>query len=397
MNLSELAAFICTKINQSETEDLAACKQYLTARAKMLWNVALWKDSLVSFEQTLSSSGYTVSSTWLPTKGVLLCPTIIERVVAARLDSRRLSVQRQEYYYCIDYDSFAKSGQVTEFVLLPPCVWEWNTAQAVKVQRNDSANSAAVVRVDYQENGAITTTRAAVTLTEEINDVATSERIDAISKATTTGSAVVGTASTSYGPDLAGGTYAGGHRYPELEIGATYLYTQGNSTDLTVDFQTIAPGEFVAAASTADLSGPAGEAVTATIRKVIPSVTGVTIAASDTAALKRQRIRLLQIPTESTTIRVLGKRTMPTFESDLDTPPINGMENCLLAFAHADMLQRERQYGKARELQEEAIGLLDQLKDLEVVQQAHNISIQPGSGFVSEYNFNSGLYHPLSF
>ena len=131
MNLSQLASFICTKVNQSETDDVAACKEFLKRRMEMIWNDDLWKDSLVAFTQVLSPDDYAVTSTWLPEKGVLLCPTIIERVVAARLDSRKLNVQRQEFYYRFDYDSFAKTGSATEFVLLPPCVWEFEESDVV--------------------------------------------------------------------------------------------------------------------------------------------------------------------------------------------------------------------------------------------------------------------------
>lgn len=68
------------------------------------------------------------------------------------------------------------------------------------------------------------------------------------------------------GANLAEGTYSiNGHRYPELMIDATYVYVAGNSTSLVVDGVTIAPGVFVATSGNGDLSGPAGETVTALI------------------------------------------------------------------------------------------------------------------------------------
>ena len=400
MNLSELAAFICTKINQSETDDTAACKKFLTARAKMIWNVALWKDSLVSFAQTLNTSGYTTTSTWLPTKAVLLCPPIIERVIAARLDSRRLNVQRQEFYYNIDYDSFAKSGQVTEFVLLPPCVWEFETAQSVAVALAEAGDINTVVQADTLDANAIDVTRTALTLDNVVKGLATTARVDALEKGTTTGSVRLGVA---YGITCVNNyfvalTFTTDYGSVTVAAGESGVVPSGPALthiafDPGYDFTGITGTNYGTA--TVDTHGDISYDGTATGALSITTV--ATMTAASQAVTKRQRVRLLQIPTESTTIRVLGKRAMPTFTNDLDTVPINNMENCLLAFAQADMLQRERQYGKAKELQQEAIGLLDQLKDMEVVQQTHHVTITPGDGFVSEWQFNSGAYYPLTF
>jgi hypothetical protein len=113
----------------------------------------------------------------------------------------------------------------------------------------------------------------------------------------------------------------------------------------------------------------------------------ISLQAADTAAKLRQRIRLIQIPDASMTLRVLGKRTAPSFSNDLDVPALSGVENCLLAFAQGDMLQRERHYAKANALYQEAQILLGQLKEQEVVQQAHNMRIIPEGGYGDE-NWN---------
>lgn len=70
------------------------------------------------------------------------------------------------------------------------------------------------------------------------------------------------------GTNLAAGTYATGHRYPELTTDETYVYVAGNSTSLVVDFTPIPAGTFVAQAGTGDLSGPVGATVTALIYRV---------------------------------------------------------------------------------------------------------------------------------
>jgi hypothetical protein len=111
------------------------------------------------------------------------------------------------------------------------------------------------------------------------------------------------------------------------------------------------------------------------------ATTILTIPASSTTATKRQRVRLVEAPGAATTIRVLGKRKAPTFTDDNDESGLSGADNCLIAFVQADMLQRERQYGKAQVLQQEAIALLDQLRHLETVQQAHHVRMMPDFGF----------------
>lgn len=405
MNLNALANFICTKVNQSETEDIAACKTFLIRRAEMIWNAALWKNSLVSFEQTLSATGYAVTDTWLPTKGILLCPPLIDRVVAARISDRRLTVQRQEYYYNIDFDTFAKTGNATEFVLLPPCVWEFEAAQSVVASLANASDINTVLQVDTLDSDNIGVTRNAVTMANAAQSVGSSARIDAVEKNATTGLIRVGVASgitvvNNYSGSMIFTTTAGSVTVAAGATGvcpATADVTVITYTDgfpFPVEGTVSITGTVFGTLTIDDHGDPTYDGTAAGSE----SITAVaTLAATANAVLKRQRIRLLQIPPQNITIRVLGKRTMPTFSNDLDTPPIDGMENCLLAFAQADMLQRERQYGKARELQQEAIGLLDQLKDMEVVQQAHRVCITPGDGFVSEYQFNGGAYYPLTF
>lgn len=397
MTLSDLATLICAKIGQQEANDLAACKDWLKRRHELLWHEVLWKDSLVQFTQTLSPDDYAVTSTWLPTKGILLCHPIIERVLAARLDSRKLNVQRQEYYFRIDYDSFAKNGNPTEFVLLPPCVWEFEEAEDVVLARGDAGDSSITVVSDTLDSDQIGITRNQTLLAAATNDMATTERVDTLQKPTTTGAVSIGL----FGPNLIDGTFdAIEFIVPfTLTIGETYEYTRGNELLIYANGVTKSADEtFVATVASGYAFGGvdlSGQACTGILRTA--SQTMVTMAAADVNALRRQRIRLLEIPTEETTIRVLGKRTCPTFSGDNDEPAFPALTNCLIAFVHADMLQRSRRYGQAKEIQAEAVALLDQLKKIETVHQAHNVTIQPAQGYVSEYQFNSGAYSPLTF
>jgi hypothetical protein len=79
-------------------------------------------------------------------------------------------------------------------------------------------------------------------------------------------------------------------------------------------------------------------------------------------------------------------------EGDLESPAIRGSENCLIAFAQADMLERDEQYGKAQAKLQEALVLLQQLKAVETVQQAHNVSITPAGGYGDDYDYRAGAF-----
>jgi len=326
MTLLELATFICGKLNQSEAEDVTACKGFLLRRAKMLWGSQLWKDSLVEFTQVLTPTGYTNTSTWLPTKGVLLLPPDIERVLAVRSDSQHLNVQRPEFFYRVDFNNFAAKGKQMDFVLLPPCVWEWE---------GDIQLSATYDSGTYPEDGA-----AAFTI-----DYLSADLVSVTRKQTTLGG-------------FGGGFLA-------------YVTTQRLDAWSKV-------------ATDGDVGlGPTGEAVS------------VSLEADETVARKRQRIRFTPVPdADSMTVRVLGKRVMPTFTDDNDDFGLTGGDNVLIAFAQADMLQRERHYGKAQEVQQEGALLLQDLIAQEVVQQAHNQRIMPEEGYGStEFE----RFHGLSF
>jgi hypothetical protein len=99
-----------------------------------------------------------------------------------------------------------------------------------------------------------------------------------------------------------------------------------------------------------------------------------------------QRVRLFDTPSQAFVLKVVGKVKCDTLDFDNQEPTLRGCENVLIAFAQGDMLERERQYDKAQAMFAEAAMLLEQLKRIEVVQQAHNVRIIPQYGFVSEYD-----------
>jgi len=311
MTLNELAAVICGKLNQTEPDDVALCKTFLKLRFKLIWQAALWKDSLFEYTQTLTSQNYVLGNTWIPSVSTLVLPPIFTLVVAVRNDRRRLGVESSEHFYRMDFDSFTATGDPTQFRLLSPVAMQFNAAVSI------------LIFATFQDK----------------------------------------TATLDYLDDTAGQVVRFGPAalVPALQITTSRLDTF-RKQDMQVTF--------------ADASGPIFLQLTA-------ASTGLPL---------RQRLQLIgQVP-DGTVIRVLGKTAPPTFTADDDTPALTGVENCLIAFGLADMLESIRQFGKATTKQAEAVQLLDQLKGEQVLQQAHHKRLVPEYGYGDDYGLNSGLF-----
>jgi hypothetical protein len=392
MTLLDLATFVCNKVNQTEDEDISACKGFLQRRFNLLWSSDLWKDALVSYTQTLSPTGYTLADTWLPTKGVLLVAPIIERVLAVRSDTRHLNVQRHEFYYRVDLDVFAKTGIPTEFLVLPPCVWEWDETVSPYLVPGGSADAAVSVTVDLLDSDQIGVTRSSVLLTDTAGALTETQRIDALLKPQTRNAVTLRAAGsiTITNHDVALRAFAFSTTTSRLQAVKSWVLAAGAST---APFYGLSGASYVVAVVGGhDIAAALPTAFSGTITfdgavftfGAHDEADVLTVAATDTAAKIRQRVRLVQIPTATMTVRVFGKRVAPQFTDDLDSPGLTGVENCLLAFAQGDMLQRERHYAKAQSLYQEGALLLAGLKQQEAVQQAHEQRIMPEQGYGSE-------------
>lgn len=389
MTLKQLADFVCLKVNQQESEDKAACMGFLQRRLEMIWNDQLWKDSIVEYSVAIDpEAAYTPTSVYLPTKGVLLLPTEISRVLAVRTTERALRVARHEVYYRQDPDTFNATGVPLDFVLLSACVWEFDSNAHISLFRSDEADNGSVSLDLLDTNNGTDIARTSVTLTASETLVGEVERIDAIIKATTSGTVSV---RQRAGVTIRNDTDAVAYFTTEPSLsritvaaGETGAFAVPPEHLLAITYGAGGIGVLAVLDPTGDdttIEGSVvwdGSAFTYT-KRCEDSI--VTMAATDTTAALRQRIRLLETPEDATTVRVLGKRKCPRFSDDNDQPPVRGMDNLLIAMAQGDMLERERQYGKANLKFQEGVALLEQFKAAETIQQAHNQRIIPDSGF----------------
>ena len=383
MTLTQLADYVCLKVNQQEPEDKTACKGFLQRRLEMIWNDQLWKDSIVEYAVAIDpESTYTPASVYLPTKGVLLLPTEISRVLAVRTTERALRVARHELFYRQDPDTFNATGVPLDFVLLSACVWEFDTAYMISLFRSNESDESAVTLDMLSTVNGVDVTRTPIELTAAETYAGETERIDAITKPMTSGSVAVKERSgiTVVNDTDEIGYFNTGSFFSRIEVAAGGI---GRFAAAAAALYATTSGQQPIAIlhPTGGVEGTAiwdGTALTYAARDASDLIA---LAATDTAAPLRQRIRLLETPEEATTVRVLGKRKCPAFTDDNDQPPVRGMENLLIAMAQGDMLERERQYGKANLKFQEGVALLNQFKAEETIQQAHNQRIIPDSGF----------------
>lgn len=98
----------------------------------------------------------------------------------------------------------------------------------------------------------------------------------------------------------------------------------------------------------------------------------------DETEKKYQRVRLTSSPDDiDESLLILAKRRFRDLTKDQDTPQVQAIENALLAYGEADMLERARQYGKAQGKIVEAGAMLQTAKDVAVYQTANIVQLTP--------------------
>ncbi|HTV41613.1 MAG TPA: hypothetical protein VMF08_13610 [Candidatus Sulfotelmatobacter sp.] len=155
MTLTDLANHICTQCGMTDTDDVAAAQMFLQRRLEMIWNSALWRDSLLEATLTINPSDTTTlaDSYWISERSVLLLPSAIEKVIAARLSTNTLEVASLESYYRADTDWLDYQGTPFEFQILKPVVMEWPTAQIVAVSDSNGADGNITCNYSFSPDG----------------------------------------------------------------------------------------------------------------------------------------------------------------------------------------------------------------------------------------------------
>lgn len=81
-----------------------------------------------------------------------------------------------------------------------------------------------------------------------------------------------------------------------------------------------------------------------------------------------KKVKVYPTPNTTVALFIVGKRTMPALTADADVPILRNIDNVLISYAMGDMLERQRQYEKAKAKFEEAGAMLEAAKALETGQ-----------------------------
>ena len=96
-----------------------------------------------------------------------------------------------------------------------------------------------------------------------------------------------------------------------------------------------------------------------------------------------QRVHFHLTPDPSKTILILFKRRFKPLVNDQDATELNGIDNALIAAAVSDILEAQRQYGKAQLKMQESGALAQTMVDLERHQSASGAQIVPWDAAMS--------------
>lgn len=429
MTLTDLASHICTQCGMTDSDDVAAAQMFLQRRLEMIWNSALWRDSLLEATLTLNPNDTTTlaDSYWISERSVLLLPAAIEKVIAARLNTNALEAASLESYYRTDTDWLDYQGTPYEFQILKPVVMEWAAAQMLSALDANAADIGANPALSFNYSlspDGVTITNGTLSPSPGAAAMGSALQLLSFSKPSTTGNVSLNVVTA--GADLVpNGTvfpqYNGaGALYVQVNgftVGQQYQFTPGTYSDgssiLTkgAELNNPTPGDTVSGIFTATQtsyyicapaqpSNPPSPDSGAAVTDVIAPVTlaaFATVAAAGNNAPMHQRIRLTEAPAVAINLRVLGKGKCPVL-GPYDTVPITNAEPSLMAFARGDLLLRQRQFGKAALAQQEGAALLKELVETEAFQQAGEFRIQPDAGFGGDQFWMQTApdsYHPL--
>jgi hypothetical protein len=119
MTLLELANFICRKVRQTDTNALARCKEFLRARYELIYNDALWRDSLYLFPFTFTPDTNGTPESW---DSIQMMPSVVDKVVGLRRSNQEITATAQEQLIRGGIDAWAQQGDPVQFSTLAPVV-----------------------------------------------------------------------------------------------------------------------------------------------------------------------------------------------------------------------------------------------------------------------------------
>lgn len=440
MTRDALVAYITEQTQQLQPNDVTACQDIVSTQYEIIYNQELWKDSLTIVGITFDPVNNPDNAS-----GVILLPQQIDRIVAARTNCNSIRVNNLENYYRVDFDAFTANnsniwGSAAEFAILYPI---WTAIGPATPQLNPVSLGSYSDNL-FGPNGTILiqgtgiTNGTLISLKAGPNELSLSGTMNfALVNGTTyifalpgvvsingpknqpftgtLGAFLPGAATESYGP---GATFTLASSVPADSAKNVKIVWRDRheqfvqTTHLPI---TLTPPDGLGFVEIAAMFMDSGITGTITLTVNSPSISGVDASGNPTAITfslssgktiapgvqqtpKYQRMRIFSIPSVVTQVFVLGKKPFTPLDFGSEVPAIKNIDQCLIAFGMARMLERARQFGKAQQKLTEAGALLKQLAILEAVQAANHEQFKPDGGFGDAFfsprgiGYNGGIF-----
>lgn len=409
MTLSEMASYVCTKVGQTDTPSVEACKLFLRRRYQMIWDSALWKETMFNAAATTNTSG------------IVVLPSSCDQVVAVRDGNFNVAPADRATVataYPWLQNDFTTPGY--EFIFLSPSCLP-NSGEHVLVPAGSAIDPTYVFlrstspEFTLGDSGLYTgddamglhggTSGTADTISVLYDDGSPSDvYFYSLSGAPGVGWRKQGGGATDYtNQTIAPGTRLRIRRItgqsftwsmPENDLFGENFFVSvlsSSANDSTQRLYVTGEGyagqlvsDIVPLTSTTAASTLNSYANVSSVTLDLPSegrlyVTGIAVAFIEPGVLSVPacpRIQLLGVTTERP-ISVLCKRVYNDLTSDVDVPQLRNCQNALLAYAQADMLERQRQYNKSAVKMKEAAQQLQIMVDIERNQSANMTRIIP--------------------
>ncbi len=380
MTLSELATYVCNLVGKTDSTSKARCKEYIRQHHQLIYDSALWKESLiverctmkpdgrvVHIEVTDGGSGYTSAPSVSFSAGAsgYVVPTATAKLFNDSVGEILLTRSGNGYEEDPTVTISGGSGSGA-------------TAKAYASGYNDEL----ILPQSISQVLAIT----ANDLELRPEDLITQFMCDP-SALTESGTASSFSALPSVGInfdllngslcfDLADSSDAG----KKIEVVGRLL---GDPTRIYKEEITLAasPSVNITSESYTEITSLSKEGTTDTITvQNAPGTEKFYWYGWETKA-EFQRVKLYRRPEYDSTnpvqLVVLGKQKIRPMVADTDAPMISGIDNALIKYGTADMLKRQRQYGKAQLETVEGDRLLAVARDAETNQTAKIMRIVP--------------------
>lgn len=320
MTLSELADFVLNKVGTTDEDSLAIAKDFATRRHAMIWNQHLWRDSLRPLSRSHGPQVIDQVGTVYTRYVVFKDNPEIERIIAV----------------CEDDDLNYVPEELSALWL--------NNPEAFATTGGTSGVFTNMYRTPLWRGPDVL---------EALNQF--------------------GIQASCFTLNVTTGITLYGKAYNSFETSSTVTLTNSSAQA----FQSPVMIEVTKMETTVNAWSSGSEDIQIVSTDDTNYVIGTIREGGELIAPTFPMIRLAKTPTTTTTVKAIGKLSVPRFSEDDDTMGLLNMENAMISFVEGDMLSRMRQRGKAQICYQEGTAHVARMINEEREQSGHRARVIP--------------------